>query len=101
MADEIKSSISERNTKVIKGIERTLNTGKYESIRISVSFEEEIVWTTLDERQKKIDAISKHVINDFQKTKSEVCQSLGLEEKKAFGNNKEDTVVDNGIFDKL
>lgn len=78
-----------RITKVTKGINRKLWTAKYEEIEIVSHIEEIIEWMTLEERQKKLDAITKYVILDFEKTRNTVLQELGLAEKKAFGGQTE------------
>jgi hypothetical protein len=92
-----------RTTKVTKGINRKLWTAKYEEIEIVSHVEEVIEWITLEERQKKLDAITKCVVMDFEKTRDTVLQELGLAEKKVFGNQTEPKSQEKleDVFDKL
>jgi len=91
MADENTVAPKVRTTKVTKGINRKLWTAKYEEIEIVSHVEEVIEWTTLEERQKKLDAITKCVVIDFERTRDAILQELGLAEKKVFGSQTEPT----------
>lgn len=106
MTDENVSASKIRTTKVTKGINRKLWTAKYEEIEIISHVEETIEWTTLEERQKKLDAITKCVVIDFEKTRDAVLQELGLSEKKVFGSQSEPDAIKpinklSDIFDGL
>lgn len=100
-----------RTTKVFKGIERTLNTGRYESVKILEHIEEEITWSNIEERNAKLEAVNKHLIYDFEKTKNEVLKSLNLMEEKIDIKTKEDVLQEKAeqkevkasmdLFDKL
>jgi hypothetical protein len=96
----------ERKSKIVKSVERVFTTqNKYETVRIGVSFEEEIVWSTPEERQKKLNSITTNLINDYDRTKNSVMEEMGLQEKKAYVesalNKKEDIVVNENVFDSL
>jgi hypothetical protein len=110
MSADGKSEISttvERTTVVRKSMQRTIWTAKYEGLKVDVSLEEEITWTDLKERQKKLDAISIHVANELKRTLNTACDELGLGEKKVFASKdpkKDDSggaTVDNDIFDGI
>lgn len=79
-----------RKSRFTKGIERTLNTAKYESIVIKEEISEEIEWATMEERDKKLHNWTVVLINSFKETQNEVLQELGLENKKAFFKNLSD-----------
>lgn len=76
-----------RNTKVIKSVERNIWTAKYEGLRVNVSFEEDVEWSDLNERQDKLDAITKHLNNELIRTLNAACDELGVVEKKVFKAN--------------
>ena len=105
MSEDDKSQV--RKTVVKKGIQRTIWTAKYEGLKVDVSLEEEITWSDLQERQKKLDAVSVHLTNELKRTLNAACDELGLSEKKVFAAKdpkKDDSggvTVNNEIFDKL
>ena len=80
---------------ISKSICRKFNTDKYENLDISVSFEENIEWSDLKERNKKSENITKLLLADYEKTKDQVFEELGLKNVKATKNNalKEDTAT--------
>jgi|ETNvirnome_2_130_1030620.scaffolds.fasta_scaffold19959_2 hypothetical protein len=80
MSEKRKSGIS-------KSIKRIYNVAQYESLEVIVHYEDEIEWENVAERQKKSDAISKLLLNDFKKTTLEVFKQLNESEKKAFFKN--------------
>ena len=96
-----------RTTKVKKEISRTIWTAKYEGLTIGVSFEEEITWADIVERQTKLDNITKHLTNELVRTLNDACTELGLEDKKIFKSKdpqKDDTggcSIKDNIFDTL
>ena len=62
-----------RKSKIKKTITRTfynksINIPKYESVLVEVSAEEEVEWKTLEERQKKSEAVTKILQKDFNET---------------------------------
>ena len=72
-----------RTSKISKRISRTFRIGEYKSLVVDVNYEEEIDWSTLPERMKKSDNITKLLLTDFQKTVITSFEELGLTEKKA------------------
>ena len=80
------------NTSVIKKtLSRTISTGAYENVFVSVGFEEEITWKNIEERQKKTRAISKVLEKDLKESIVSALGSLGLVETegiKKTGNSK-------------
>jgi len=79
-----------RTSKVTKGINRRIWTAKYEGIEICSHVEEIIEWRTLKERQQKLDAVSKHLTDDFKKTSNSVLAELGLTHVSAWSSADSD-----------
>lgn len=80
-----------RKSIIRKSIQRTLSTGKFETIVIQDGIEEEIEWTTLDERQKKLKNWETLLIQGFKQSHDRILDELSLSHKKAFfKNNLED-----------
>lgn len=73
-----------RKSRITKLIQRTLNTAKFESIVISVSLDEEIEWSTLEERDFKANNWNMILLKDFKETQEKVLEELGLSVKKAY-----------------
>ena len=95
-----------RVTKVTKGIERVFNIGNFESIRISIHAEDEIEWSTIEERKEKLERVTKNLINDFNKSKEDIMSAFSAHEKKGFYENKlekkeEQKKVSTSEFDSL
>ena len=97
-ADNIDKTV--RVSKITKGLNRKVWTAKYEGIEICSHVEETIEWTTLEERQKKLDAISQHVINDFKRTFNTAITELGLSSVSIFGSAERETEVDTTVATK-
>lgn len=72
-----------RKTVITKAISRKIQTAKYENIQISVSVEEEIDWANLDEKNKKHQAVTKVLLNDYKQTEKDVLKELDLMNKPA------------------
>lgn len=80
-----------RISKIRKAIERKFSTAKYESLVIHDEIEEEIEWSTLEERQQKISNWETVLLQNFSKLQTRVFDELDLAIKKAyFQNNLED-----------
>ena len=73
-----------RKSRIHKGIERTLNTAKYESIVIHDYIDEEIEWGTLKEREDKVDKWETILIRRFMQYHDKAMKELGLEHKIAY-----------------
>jgi len=89
MADE-----QVRTSKIVKSIERVINLGNYESLRIHCGVEETIEWKDQAERDKKVENWNKLLIQDFKKTEKMAMASLGAAESKA-------TLRSNGVESKM
>ena len=98
--DDTKKRIS----KVHRGIERTLTTAKYESVVIYSYIEEEIEWSSIEEREKKSRNWDTFLIEDFKKTHEAVLSELGLSHKSAYFKNNvvdKDYRSDSGVEHEL
>ena len=76
-----------RKSKIVKSIKRIYNVAQYESLELFVSYEDDIEWETLEERQKKSKALGDLLMNDFTKTREDVFVELNESEKKAYFKN--------------
>jgi len=74
-----------RKTLCRKRISRKVQPKQFESVDISVETEDEIEWSTMEEREHKLKKHNELCIKEFQETFEAVCQELGLTDKKAFG----------------
>ena len=94
-----------RRSKIRKSIQRTVQTAKFESIVICDEFEEEIEWTSLEERQKKIINWESLLIQGFKRSFDNILQELGLSHKKAYFKNgiddKDDKSSDLDTLDSI
>ena len=91
MTNEAKKT---RKSKIVRGIKRTLSTAQFETLVIEIGFEEEIEWTTLSERQKKIDNWNALLIKDFKESSDRILQELGITHKKAYFKNPTSETID-------
>lgn len=73
-----------RKSKITKSIQRTISTAKYESIVIKEQIEEEIEWTTLAEREKKINNWTILLTDQYKRTEETVLKELSLCQKDAY-----------------
>lgn len=104
-----------RKSKIRKTITRTFHSTsikipKYESVVVEVSFEEDIEWKTLEERQKKSESITNLLKKDFNETTNNLLAKIryGKEESPVQKNLEEsrqeertDTLVDNELDELL
>jgi hypothetical protein len=79
-----------RKSVIKRSITRTLQTAQFESLVIQTGFEEEIEWTTLSERQTKVDNWNTLCIKDFQESSDRILKGLGLDHKKAWFNKSDE-----------
>lgn len=91
MTNEAKKT---RKSKIVRGLKRTLSTAQFETLVIEIGFEEEIEWTTLSERQKKIDNWNALLIKDFKESSDRILQELGITHKKAYFKNPTSETID-------
>ena len=76
-----------RVSKIVKSISRKYNVAKYENLVIHVSYEEEVEWTDLKDRQAKSKNLTKLLTMDFEQTKKDVFEELKEHNKPAFIEN--------------
>ena len=81
-----------RKSLIRKSIRRTLNTAPYETLVIEDHIEEEIEWTTLEERQKKVKNWETVLLQQFQEWHDRACQDLNLQHKVAFLDTSQNKV---------
>jgi hypothetical protein len=81
MSDKRKSIIKKR-------MSRTFNIGDYNSLVVDVSFEDEVEWETLEERNKKSENMTKLLLLDLSSSSKYAFARLGIGEHKC-------TVIDN------
>ena len=67
-----------------KKIGRKIQPKQFHSVEISIEAEDEIEWSDMAERQKKLDQLTALAIEDYERTFKEVCEALQVQEKKAF-----------------
>ncbi len=102
--DEVQAKRQIRTSRIKKSIQRTLTTAKYESIVIHTEIDEEIQWSSLEEREKKSRNWDAFLIQDFKKTHDEVLKELQLSHKTAYFKNNladKDHRADVGISHEL
>ena len=94
-----------RQTVVTRNISRTLQTAKYFSLVITGGAQDTIEWSTLKERQEKMDNLTTLAIEDFRKEHDRVLNELQLAEVHAFAKdavkeaNESKSIEDLGIDD--
>ena len=72
-----------KTSKISKTISRKVQTAKFENLEIRVSSEEEITWSTPQERLKKTESHAKLLCKEFLITMEKSLQELGLETQPA------------------
>ena len=70
-------------TKIRKGITRTIQPKQFESLQISVAYEDTISWDTKAERDKALANATELALADFEDTFDTVCEELGVKDKSA------------------
>ncbi|MHA2279364.1 MAG: hypothetical protein ACXAC5_00525 [Promethearchaeota archaeon] len=91
MVKQAKEPAKMRKSVINRGIKRTLSTAQYETLVIEIGFEEEIEWSTLSERQKKIDNWNTVLLQDFKQSSDRILADLGITHKKAYFKNPTET----------
>jgi len=94
-----------RKSRIRKSICRTIQTAKFESLVVEVSFDEDVEWTNTQERQRKSENIMKLLLKDFENSMQMAKEQLGLVENVAFVKDntqpsREEDLKNNG-FDAL
>jgi hypothetical protein len=79
-----KEELPVRKTRIRKGLQRTLNTERYQTLVIVNEIEEDIEWRTLAERDKKVKNWETLLIKNFKEFHDRALGELGLEHKQAY-----------------
>jgi len=97
-----------RKSRISKKISRTffnksINIPLYESVVVEVNFDEEVEWSSLEERQRKSDNITKLLKEDFNKTTKELFSKITYQESespinKELSDSKQDN-INQGLSD--
>ena len=72
---------NKRESYIEKKVEFAINVGNFESLRVGTTFGETIEWSDLEERQKKLDALTKNLAEEVAKDAKEVMSAYGLRRK--------------------
>jgi hypothetical protein len=72
-----------RKSIIKKAIARKLATAQFESVDIFLEIQEEVEWSSAEERMKKTDKITKVLLIDFQNTMIKVAEELNIDPKLA------------------
>jgi hypothetical protein len=87
MSEKKSETKKTRRSQLQRSIKRTIKTAEYESLVIEVGIEEEIEWSTLSERQEKIDNWTTLLLQDFKQSADRIVSDLGFTHKKAYFHN--------------
>jgi len=79
----MKMATEKRQSFVEKKLEFLINVGDFESLRVGSTFGETIDWSTPEERQKKLDALTKNLAKEVAKDAQEVMLAYGLKRKSS------------------
>jgi len=93
MAEEKRKSFVE------KKLEFLINVDNYETLRVGTTFGETIEWSTPEERQKKLDAITKSLASEVAKDAQEIMKSYGLKRKSTTQIDRKNRVNLNDLDD--
>ena len=72
-----------RETEINLGIRRVYNIGSYESLEIKVETTDKITWSTIAEREKKTENLTKILVKKFANSKDIVFKGVQADEKHA------------------
>lgn len=97
--------VTPRTTKVTVGIKRSLNTAQYENLEVLMHLEDDITWSTAEERTRKVGKLVESLDAQFVITQKQVLSDLGIAEKRAWfkqpTTNMRTTPGDNNLGDEL
>ena len=85
MADkeELVQEVPVRHSRVRKTIRRIYNIAQYESLEVEVSFDEDIAWSNLEERDNKTKNLTKLLICDLYETSLDTMNLLEVDNYRA------------------
>lgn len=76
-----------RTSKIKKGISRTISTARYEGLVIHDEIEEEVEWSSIEERQRKIQNWETVLLQNFKQLHDRILSELNLSHKRAYFKN--------------
>ena len=76
-------SKEKRQSYIEKKFEYVINVDNFESLRVGTTFGETIEWSTAEERQKKLDSLTKSLALEVAKDAKEVMIAYGLKRKSS------------------
>lgn len=80
-----------RETDITVAIRRAYNVGPFETLEIKVETTDTIQWTSIEDRIKKTNGLTKLLVKKFEKSHETVFKGLDVVEKNAtYRNAKED-----------
>lgn len=90
-----------RQSFVEKKLEFLINVGNFESLRVGTTFGETIEWASPEERQKKLDALTKNIAKEVAKDAKEVLLAYGLKRKSTAQVEKKGRTEVDGLDDLI
>ena len=75
---------SKRKSHITIGLKRTLNTAQFETLVIELATEEDIEWSTPEERSTKLRNWQKLFVEEFKEAHERILDELKLAHKKAY-----------------
>lgn len=91
--------MAKRTSYIEKRLEILINIGNYESLRVGTLFGENIEWSTKEERQKKLNGITKSLKEEVSKDVNDVLDSFDLRKKAT--STLQNGRVKNKFFDNI
>jgi len=73
-----------RTSRIKMGIQRTLNTAKFESIVIHYEIDEEITWADTETRERKVHNWETVLLSEYKHCHDRILEELDLSHKKAY-----------------
>ena len=73
------TSGKKRQSYIEKKLEFLINVGNFESIRVGTVFGETIEWASVEERQKKLNSLTKSIAKEVANDAKEVLLAYGLQ----------------------
>jgi hypothetical protein len=85
MSTNIVSPTSESHISNISiGLKRLYDIAQYENLEIRLHLDEQINWSSLEDREAQLAALVSRITDDFATTQVQVMSELGVEEKRAW-----------------
>lgn len=81
-------------TEIRLAVTRKISTDKFESLDVVADITEVIEWKSESDRSKKIDKVTKHLVDDFRKAYNTIIREIGVKRSLATAviiNTKDET----------